>query len=157
PEADARIARPHERQAGAKIIEFAAAIVPRAFARPDAAEVESQHGAADPRECLRGLIDDLRMHRAAVLRMRMRDDDSRSTAVGTSSLDESFVVHAAIRRRFFEQSFETSGRAGDFAYARRHATSVRAAGGGNAAIASANVFACVIDPMCPVPFSTMCL
>src|SRR5262249_32752012 len=45
PEAYARIARPHERQAGAKVVELAASLVPRTFARPDAAEVESQHGA----------------------------------------------------------------------------------------------------------------
>ena len=71
----AGIARGHEVERGAEVVHLAAPVVERARARADAAEVEAQHGAADARQRLRRLVHRLRVHRAAVLRMRMREDD----------------------------------------------------------------------------------
>ena len=57
----------HEVERRAEVVHLAAALVERAGARADAAEVEAQHRAADPRQRLRRLIHRLRVHRAAVL------------------------------------------------------------------------------------------
>mgnify|MGYP003694393859 CR=1 FL=1 len=50
-----------------------------------AAEVEAQHRAADPAERLRRLVDDLRVHRAAVLGLRVREDDRGAQAAPAMS------------------------------------------------------------------------
>ena len=68
--------------AGAEIVLLARTVVERAGAPSDAAEVEAQHGAADPAQRLRRLIHDLRVHRAAVLRMRERHGGAKHAAVG---------------------------------------------------------------------------
>src|SRR5262249_18885408 len=128
PQPDIRIARPHERHGGATVVELSAPFVPRALARPDSAEIESQHGAADPDERLCRLVHDLGVHRAAVLGIRMREHDGGANAIGAPALDESFCVDAALWRRFFEKRFETTGGTGDLTHARRHATSVRTSG-----------------------------
>ena len=95
------------------------AVVEAPGARADAAEVEAQHGAADPRQRLRRLIDHLGVHRAAELRMRMREDDRRAETVGLAALDQPLRVDAAIRRRLVEQRLEWTGRTGDLTQASR--------------------------------------
>ena len=47
---------------------------------PDAPEVEAEHGAPEARERLRRPVDGLRVHRAAVQGMRVREHDSRPLA-----------------------------------------------------------------------------
>ena len=79
PERAARdSARAMKSSAGAKVVHLAAAVVERPGAAADAAEVEAQHGAADARQRLRRLIHRLGVHRAAVLRVRMREHDGRA-------------------------------------------------------------------------------
>ena len=53
------------------------AVVERALAAPDAAEVEPQHRKVPVHEGVVELVDDLVVHRAAELRMRMQDDGDR--------------------------------------------------------------------------------
>ena len=78
PERRAPVALLHEVERRPEVVHLAGAVGERAGASSRAAEVEAQHGAADAGERLRGLIDDLRVHRAAVLGVRMREDDRRS-------------------------------------------------------------------------------
>src|SRR5262249_16129366 len=75
PERNPRIARRHEVERGPEIRLLADAVVERSGAAADAAEIESQHGAADSREALRALEHGLGVHRAALLRMRVRKHD----------------------------------------------------------------------------------
>ena len=78
PERRVRIARVHEVERRAEVFDFADALVERAGAQADAAEIESQHRAADARQAFRALEDGFRVHRAALLRMRVREDDGRA-------------------------------------------------------------------------------
>src|SRR6185503_9139946 len=89
----------HEIEAGAKIVRLARAIVEAAGARTDAAEIEAKHGAADAIQGLGGLIDDLGVHRAALLRVRMREDDGGA--------------HRGRGSRLVEQRFEPADRPPD--------------------------------------------
>ena len=59
------------------IRQFADAVVERALAAADAAEVEAQHGKVAMHEGVVDLVDDLMVHRAAELRMRMQHDADR--------------------------------------------------------------------------------
>ena len=88
--------------AGAEVVLLAAPVVERAGAAADAAEVEAQHRAADARQRLGGLIHHLGVHRAAVLRMRMREHDGRArlgAAPAASSSASSGPAGPAISRR----------------------------------------------------------
>src|SRR5262249_6905502 len=114
----------HEVDARAEIVHLAAAVVVRPRTPSGSAKVEAEHRAADPPECLRGLKHDLGVHRAAILRMWVRQDDRGSQAVGDAPLDKSFGVHAAHRRRLVEQGFESAGRTGNLTYTHQ-ATSCR--------------------------------
>ena len=67
--------RPVER--GCRVRQFADAVVERALAAPDAAEVEAQHREVPVHEGVVELVDDLVVHRAPELRMRMQDDGDR--------------------------------------------------------------------------------
>ena len=67
--------RPVERGGG--VGEFALAVVERALAAADAAEIEPQHREIAVRERIVELIDDLVVHRAAELRMRVQHDGER--------------------------------------------------------------------------------
>jgi hypothetical protein len=53
-------------------------VVELALAAADAAEVEAQHREAALREHVEELVDDLVVHRAAELRMRVQDDGDRA-------------------------------------------------------------------------------
>ena len=67
--------RPVERGGG--IRQFAGAVVERALAAADAAEVEAQHREAAVHEGVVELVDDLVVHRPAELRVRMQHDGDR--------------------------------------------------------------------------------
>jgi hypothetical protein len=67
--------RPVER--GRRIRQFAGAVIERALAAADAAEIEAQHREAAMRERVVALVDDLVIHRAVKLRMRMQDHRDR--------------------------------------------------------------------------------
>ena len=69
--------------------------IPGAF--PDAPEVESQYGAAGAHQTLRPLIHRLRVHRPAVGRQRVREDDNGARRAAA---------------RLVEQRFEWTGRTG---------------------------------------------
>jgi hypothetical protein len=64
--------RPVER--GRRIRQFAEPMIERALAPPHAAEVEAQHRKAPVHEGVVELVDDLVVHRAAELRVRVQDD-----------------------------------------------------------------------------------
>ncbi len=66
---------PVERRRG--VGQLAGAVVEQALAPPDAAEVEAQHREAAPLEGVIKVIDDLVIHRAAELRMRVQDERNR--------------------------------------------------------------------------------
>ena len=100
----------HEIQRRAEIVELARSVVERSRARAGAAKVESQHRAADPAERLGRLIHDLRVHRAAVLRVRMREDNGGAQAAGVSRADEAVGADRPRGRRLVEQRFEAPGR-----------------------------------------------
>src|SRR4029453_2620734 len=87
----------HEVERGAVVVHLAGPAIVRPGAAADAAEVEPQHRDADPRERLRRLIHDLRMHRPAVERVRMAGGG------GGGGLAD----------RKIEQRLERPGRAGD--------------------------------------------
>ena len=72
--------RRHEVEAGAEVGQLALAPGELAVAHADAAEIESQHRASQPAERLGRLEHDLRVHRPAVLRVRVRQDDRRGRA-----------------------------------------------------------------------------
>ena len=61
-------------EAGADVVDFAAPIVVRAFAKAGTAEVEAQHGQAEVREGLGGVVHRLGVHGAAAERVRVRHD-----------------------------------------------------------------------------------
>src|SRR5213078_1536993 len=67
--------RPVER--GSRIRQFAGAVIERALAAADAAEIETQHRKPAMRERVVALVDDLMIHRAVKLRMRMQDHRNR--------------------------------------------------------------------------------
>ena len=67
--------RPVER--GRRIRQFAGAVVERALAAADAAEVEAQRREAAVHELVVELVDDLMVHRPAELRVRMQNDGDR--------------------------------------------------------------------------------
>ena len=56
---------------------FAGAVVERALAAADAAEIEAQHREVAVHERVVELVDDLMVHRAAELRVRMQHDGDR--------------------------------------------------------------------------------
>ena len=72
-------------------------MVEGALTAADAAEVEPQHGEIAMRERVVQLIDDLMVHRAAELRMRMQHDRDRRI----------------FRLRRMETAFNSSGRTGE--------------------------------------------
>jgi hypothetical protein len=59
---------------GMDVLLLAAAIVVSSFAQADAAEVEAEHGEAEGRECLHGVIDNLVVHSAAAVRVGVADE-----------------------------------------------------------------------------------
>ena len=67
--------RPVERRGG--VGQLAGAVVERALAAADAAEIEAQHREAALHEAVVQIVDDLVVHRAAELRMRMQHDRDR--------------------------------------------------------------------------------
>ena len=71
------IARVHVVERRREVLLLARAAGEGSVARADAAEVEAQHGAARAHEPLGPLVDRLGVHRPAVRRQRMREDDGR--------------------------------------------------------------------------------
>jgi len=67
--------RPVERGRGVR--QLALAVIERALAAPDAAEVKPQHRKVPVHEGVVALVDDLVVHRAAELRMRVQHDGDR--------------------------------------------------------------------------------
>ena len=59
------------------IRQFADAVIERALAAADAAEIEAQHREVAVHEGVVELVDDLVVHRPAELRVRMQDDRER--------------------------------------------------------------------------------
>src|SRR5204862_7996655 len=64
-------------QRGSRIRQFAGAVIERALAAADAAEIETQHRKSAMRKRVVALVDDLVIHRAVKLRMRMQDHRDR--------------------------------------------------------------------------------
>jgi len=96
----------HEVERGAEVVHLASPVVEAARARADTAEVEAQNGAAHAAEGFRRLEDGLRVHRAAVLRMRVANDDGRVQAAGLAALHQAIGVHAPLERRLVNQRLE---------------------------------------------------
>src|SRR5262249_981195 len=67
--------RPVERRGGVR--QFALAVVERALAASDAAEIKPQHREVPVHESVVALVDDLVVHRAAELRVRVQHDGDR--------------------------------------------------------------------------------
>src|SRR5213078_3309102 len=82
---------------GSRIRQFAGAVIERALAAADAAEIEAQHRKAAMRERVVALVDDLVVHRAMKLRMRMQDHGDRGVLL--------------LRRMV--AAFEAAGRTGE--------------------------------------------
>ena len=131
----------------AEVGDLARPFVPRAFAAADAAEVEAEHRAPDPRQCLRRPIHRLRVHRPAFDGQRMAEDHCGA--------------HRLARRqhRGLEQRLESAGGPLNLANGLVcHQTAIllvagRAMSGyreAKSAIRFANSAGRVIVPMCPV-------
>jgi hypothetical protein len=60
-----------------RIRKLAGAVIKRPLAAPDAAEIETQNGKSAMRESIVTLVDDLMVHRAVKLRMRVQDHRDR--------------------------------------------------------------------------------
>ena len=118
PEQRAGILLLHVVERGAEVVRLARAVGKRATACACAAKVDAQHGAADPAERLRGLIHDLRVHRAAVLGVRVCEDHRRAQPVRMPGVDAAVVADAAGGRRLVEERLEPPGRTSDLT--RRH-------------------------------------
>ncbi len=67
--------------------QFADAIVEHALAFADAAKIEAQHGEAAPHEVLVQRLHDTVVHRAAALRMRVKDQRDWARAWGQGGND----------------------------------------------------------------------
>src|SRR5437764_1102420 len=90
-----------EGERGERIVGLAHAIVERALALPDAAEVEAHAGIVERDEGLGERLRNLVVERAALLRMRVSDErDAARLLVG-------------MRRGQVERDFERPGRTGD--------------------------------------------
>ena len=105
PQRNARIARRHVVERRREVRLLAVALIERAVAPADAAEVEAQHGAAEARQPLGALEHRLRVHRAAELRMRVGEDDRGA--------DGRRIGAARRRRGKVENGLEPAGGAGE--------------------------------------------
>jgi hypothetical protein len=75
------------RKRGERIVGLADAVVERAFRAPDTAKIESRRDVAHREEGLGERLRDLVVERAALLRMRMRDQrDAARRRLGDSSI-----------------------------------------------------------------------
>src|SRR5476649_2164298 len=110
PQRRAGILRLHVVERRAEVVLLAGAVGECAPTGAGAAEVEAQDRAADPAERLRGLIHDLRVHRAAELRVRMGEDDRRAQSAGMTRAHAAVVADGARRQRFVEDRLEPPGR-----------------------------------------------
>jgi hypothetical protein len=70
--------RLHPVERGRRVGKLAGAVVEIALAAADAAEIEAQRGEAALLKHIEEIVDDLVVHRAAELRMRMQDERDRS-------------------------------------------------------------------------------
>src|SRR5439155_331778 len=86
------------------------------------AKIEAQYRAADAAERLGRLIDDLRVHRAAVSGVRVAEHDRRSQAFGVPDLQPAVGADAA-RCGLVEERFEPAGQARNLM--QRHAVALR--------------------------------
>ena len=77
---------------------------------------------------LAALVDDLRVHRAAVLGVRMSEHDRGSHAAGLSGVDQSVGVDGPDRLWLVEQRFEASGRSGDLTQRHQATSGARTSG-----------------------------
>ncbi len=102
PQRNARIAPGQVVERGAEVRHLSLALVERAGAAADAAEVEAEHRAADPGQPLGSLVDGFRVHRSAELRVRMGEHDGGPG-------------RGVLRERLLDQGLETSGGAGQIA------------------------------------------
>ena len=71
----------HVVQRRTEVVHLPFALVEHSVTRADAAKVEPQYGATDPCQPLRPLIDSLRVHRPAKLRVGMGEDDGSPGAL----------------------------------------------------------------------------
>ena len=76
-----RVERLHPVERCGCVREFARAMVEMTLAAADAAEVEAQRREAAIHEAVEQVVDDLVVHRAAELRMRMQHDPDRRAAL----------------------------------------------------------------------------
>src|SRR5207247_11326006 len=102
PHPRGRISPVHEIEAGAKIVHLAGPVAEGAGTFSRAPKIEAKHGAADLRQRLGCVIHDLRMHRAAVLRVRMTEDDGSP---------QMFTIG-----RLFQERFEPPGGSGNLSH-----------------------------------------
>ena len=100
----------HEVERRAEIVLLADAPRQTALAPADAPEVEPQHRAADASQRFRRLIHGLRVHRAAVLRVRMAEDDGRRGPWRAAVSDATLIVDPPVARG--SSSSASSGRPG---------------------------------------------
>src|SRR5690606_17853675 len=70
--------RLHPVERGGRVRQLARAVVELALAAADAAEIEAQRGEVALLEHVEQVVDDLVVHRAAELRMRVQNDRDRS-------------------------------------------------------------------------------
>src|SRR6185503_16495920 len=98
------IARCHDVQCGAEVLEFAGTFVPGAFAAADTAKVEAQHGASDLRQRLCRPEHGLRVHRPALDGEWMAEDHGCAERL------------ARRQHRWLGQGLEASGRPIDLAH-----------------------------------------
>ena len=128
-------------------------IAERARAGARAAKIEPQDGAANPRERFRRLIDDLRVHRAAVLGVRMREDDGRADRRRRGRVVSS--PSALMPRPAAGSSSSASRRpAGPCSLTQRHPSCVVRCFRRSRERATANASGRVITPRWPVRSST---
>ena len=109
----AGIAPAHEIERRAHVVHFTRAVAELAVAGAGAAKVEAQHRASDTAERLGRLVHRLRVHRAAVAGMRMREHDGGPESGIMSGLEPAVPGNVPPCRRLLDQRLETAGRSGD--------------------------------------------
>src|ERR1700681_4487342 len=104
----------HEVEGDFEVVLLAGSTGEAAGARAGAAEVDAEHGATDAAQGFRPLVDNLRVHGAAVLGVRVSKYHGSSNGAGLSGMDQSVGVDRLHRLRLIQQCFEATGRSGDF-------------------------------------------
>jgi hypothetical protein len=100
----------HEIERRPHVVHLARSVAELPIARARSSKVEAQHRTANAAECFRRLIHDFGVHRAAVLRVRVREHDRGAHARFVSGFEQTAVADTPAGYGLVEQRFEASCR-----------------------------------------------